>query len=82
MHNHDSRDICNIKDESYFSNKFKQNTSKNNPSSLNEEDSLSSPIEYQYSYDNSFVSIEEMKLREETDKKIEKLLLKNKRKLK
>jgi len=81
-HNHDSRDICNIKNESYFSKKFRPNTSKNNPSSLNEDDSLSSSSDYQYSYDNSFVSIEEMKLREEIDKKIEKLLLKNKRKLK
>ena len=70
--NYESKGISSIKNETYFSNQFKPDTSKNYLNSMCKKDSLSSLSEYKFSYDNSFSGIEEMKIRDEIDEIEEK----------
>ena len=69
---YESKGISSIKNESYFSNQFKPDTSKDNLNSMYKKDSLSSLSEYKFNYDNSFAGIEEMKIRDEIDEIEEK----------
>jgi len=62
--NYESKGISSIKNESYFSNQFKPDTSKDYLNSMYKKDSLSSLSEYKFNYDNSFAGIEEMKIRD------------------